>query len=989
MRLKPRPYQREAIDRTREAYDMGFEKALVVLPTGAGKALRVDQRVMTPDGWRAIGDISPGDFVIGKNGRPTLVQGVFPQGQREMFRVEVTDGAVVICDAEHLWTVRTKHDKNDCYPWRTWTLREMMRLGINSNGGNRWELPMVEPVEFTERDLPLDPYLLGVILGDGCLAVPGQVTLTLEPELAATLTLPPGLKLHAGAPAGAARNYQITGRPGRSDNAVLSAIRALGLEGGRSTAKFIPNIYMTAPVKDRLALLQGLMDTDGYVERTAVDFTVACEQLALDAQELVRSLGGKATISKRSTAWTYKGEKKHGVAWRLRIVLEGMCPVRWKAPRCLERTKYTAARRIKSVTPCGVGQAVCIKVEAEDGLFVTEGYVVTHNTIFFAHLIKEILEEHGAGGKALIIAHRNELLTQARDKYKAVDPEELVGIFQGNKRETWARVICASIASCYGDKKSDDGLHVLRQGRRKLLPLKDLKLVVIDECHHAPAESYMDLIREIREVAPDCVFVGVTATPSRGDSKGLGELWQCTLEEARNGHPRAKNATGALVYKMGIDECMELGFLVPLAPHSRRVVIDADISGVKISKTTRDFETKSLSKVINTPEIRAEIVNWWSKLAGPGTPNAPPFGRPTVAFCCGIEGAKELAKAFCMDGIRAAAVWGDGGALGWTEDEGDEGQEVSREEAIRAFQSGEVTVLCNCQVLTEGWDESLVSCVLIGRPVSEEAVGAFVQMAGRGLRLAGASLAESIRNGKEDCLLIDFAGASAHGVCSQADLRKPMFVEGVEERPKPKAKEDNAEALVFAGMDHVVQRAVIHGVTEYAVDLFGSRVAWPIIGGVRVCYATHGLAVLVYPQPDGTHSAIAMRDKQFRVLADKLGEKEALGKASAFALLHGDPSYLRPGPWFTQKPATDQQMGRLRASIEANQLIDARRAALDSSHRMLDLASLPEKPSMAQAFAWIAYLQCRIAFGTKIAERVDDLFTADERADRLTRLRLK
>lgn len=616
-------------------------------------------------------------------------------------------------------------------------------------------------------------------------------------------------------------------------------------------------------------------------------------------------------------------------------------------------------------------------------------------TVVFSHLVRDLLAEHGPEAIGLVLAHRNELLTQAADKYRAVDPEELVGIFQGDAKETWARVICASVPSCYGDKMSPEG-ELIQAGRRRLLPLPRVKVVVIDECHHTPAATYLDLLDEIERVSPDCVFLGVTATPFRGDGTGLGVKWQCTLDELRKGGPKAKGATGALCFKMNISQAWEMGYLVPASSRSRRMELDSvDMRNVEVSKRTRDFKEESLAKVINTPEVHATIVQKWMEHAGPGTEHAGPAGRPTVVFCAGIQGAKDMAEAFNAAGVKAGAVWGSGGWLG--------GREVKRAQAVAALPRGEITVLCNCQVLTEGWDESCVSCITIARPTKSQ-VG-FAQMVGRGLRLLGTTLAQSIAHGKPDCLILDFVGASAEGIASMEDLRAPMLVPGIEDPPAPKENplklllgepESAVEDFILSTLDpelRLASRTI--GVTEYAVDLFGAggQVAWAIIDETtRVCSAAHGLAVLVYRDRGGTFTALAMRDKKFKFLAERTTEIQAVSKASAFALLYGDPSYLKPGPWFTKRPATADQMRALKNSVEANRLLDNRRVELARTSgapepKLLDTSRLSPAPSMAQAMAWLAYLSVRVALGTHLATRIDgDLFSSAERSSRVEQL---
>jgi phosphate starvation-inducible PhoH-like protein len=132
-----------------------------------GRAQPVDTSVLTPVGWRRFGDLEVGDLVIGSDGMPTPVIGVYPQGRKEVFRVTAQDGASTLACGEHLWTVRTAGDRRHGR-WRTVQTQDMVG-NLRSFHAHRYELPMVGPVELVERQVPMHPYALGLLLGDGCL----------------------------------------------------------------------------------------------------------------------------------------------------------------------------------------------------------------------------------------------------------------------------------------------------------------------------------------------------------------------------------------------------------------------------------------------------------------------------------------------------------------------------------------------------------------------------------------------------------------------------------------------------------------------------------------------------------------------------------------------------------------------------------------------------------------------------------------------------
>src|SRR5215213_9122891 len=133
-----------------------------------GRAQPLTAKVLTPDGWRQIGDLAVGDLVVASGGLPTPVLGVYPQGRKEVYRVTTQDGASTLACGEHLWTVRTPDDRRRGKS-RILETQEMIGHLRWGAGAHRYELPMVAPVEFEPRDVPLDPYALGLLLGDGCL----------------------------------------------------------------------------------------------------------------------------------------------------------------------------------------------------------------------------------------------------------------------------------------------------------------------------------------------------------------------------------------------------------------------------------------------------------------------------------------------------------------------------------------------------------------------------------------------------------------------------------------------------------------------------------------------------------------------------------------------------------------------------------------------------------------------------------------------------
>ncbi len=231
-----------------------------------GRAQPVDRQVMTPTGWQAIGTLRVGDLVTGSDGRPTPVLGVYPQGRRDVFRLQAQDGASTLCCAEHLWTVRTPDDRRRGKSGRTLRTDEMVGR-LRAAHQHRFELPLLSaPVELEPQDVPLDPYALGLLLGDGCLTATTTPTFaTADPELAVALEdALEGIELKRKTDVDYVLRH-IHGHRGGVivANPVTAALRELELAGTRSSTKFIPRSYLHNSAATRIALLQGLLDSDG------------------------------------------------------------------------------------------------------------------------------------------------------------------------------------------------------------------------------------------------------------------------------------------------------------------------------------------------------------------------------------------------------------------------------------------------------------------------------------------------------------------------------------------------------------------------------------------------------------------------------------------------------------------------------------------------------------------------------------------------------
>lgn len=401
--IKEFPVGKKTVDKTGTicVYERPIENAAwgtyyaSIDPIGEGKAEYINNKLYTPTGKKRIGDIKIGDKVIGSNGKAINVTGVFPQGKKELYRVTFNDNTSILVCKEHLWSLRQNggerrdshvlniddllneekilefkgigFNKNKTYPINTYYK--------NKNGSLRWKLPIVEPIEFNKNQVPLDPYFLGLLLGDGGLSTRSIIYTSADQELIDYIVsiLPEDITIKKIGK----YNYRISTYKNR--NSITGILRNLELQGKKSISKFIPEVYKVSSIENRLSLLQGLMDTDGYCGNHGAEYYSISETLANDVVELAQTLGGVATIRKKIT----NRKKLNGVSYIyvVRVNLPSQFnPFRLKRKADLYKKNYRFSRYIKDIKFEKIDEAVCISVDAEDSLYVTENCIVTHNT---------------------------------------------------------------------------------------------------------------------------------------------------------------------------------------------------------------------------------------------------------------------------------------------------------------------------------------------------------------------------------------------------------------------------------------------------------------------------------------------------------------------------------------------------------------------------------------------------------------------------------
>lgn len=480
---------------------------------GLGKCLSVNELAYTPNGKIRMGDIRVGDYVIGSDGKKTKVLEVYPQPIKDLYKITFNDGYSTICCKEHMWTVMSNNgsvnNKNRETRYINLTVEQMLDENLileqhgtgwnekktykfkpyykQSNGQNKWQIPVVQPIEFeTNYTLPIDPYLLGLMLGGGHITKYGSVIFDLHKD--------DFDEIFNDQPINEIKGYD--NKRCNSIGTLKKEIKSLNLNGALSHTKFIPEQYKYASVDDRLSLLHGLMDTDGHCMKSkngafsGTEYCTVSEQLADDVADIVHSLGG--IVRKKSKIGSYKKEDgtkvKCKVAYRLNIKLpSNMNPFRLKrkSDEYNPPKKYKVGRYIKNIQYHGQGESVCIKVDADDSLFTINHGIVTHNT--FSAAAASVLGEFN---QILIVCPASVKYNWKKELMFVGVPEDEITIVSGSQWNYKGKyhIINYDILKNFHYKPKvllgDDGEDYSDVAPKSSLEMMNFDLVIADEAHY-------------------------------------------------------------------------------------------------------------------------------------------------------------------------------------------------------------------------------------------------------------------------------------------------------------------------------------------------------------------------------------------------------------------------------------------------------------------------------------------------------------------------
>lgn len=429
LKMEPYEYQKEGIAR-----GLQLKRFINGDDMGLGKQQPVSALVATPKGFRRIGDLSIGDELFGSDGNIYHVDGIYPQTERRVYKVTFSDGISCKCGPEHLWSVRDVNRRRRGNGWVVKTLQEIIDSGITytlkgvgkNNTRRKWEIPMCEPVRYSEKMYMIHPYIMGVLLGDG--AMSGSSLSFSTPDMDYEIVqkvkrhLPGDMMISCDRYLSCPR-YNISRNPHVHDNRFIGELKRLRANH-LSINKIIPVEYLHGSIEQRIDLLRGLMDTDGSAKKNRITYHTLSYGMAKCISNLVQSLGGQTII--RSYDRTKEGK---GIEYQVNVRIN-ICPFHLSRKAKEWSKRQHLSRYIANVEYVGEEESRCIHVTAPDHLYLTNHYIVTHNTL------QSIATINKAGAfPCLVICPNVVKINWQREWAKFTDKKAMV--LTDSVRDTW------------------------------------------------------------------------------------------------------------------------------------------------------------------------------------------------------------------------------------------------------------------------------------------------------------------------------------------------------------------------------------------------------------------------------------------------------------------------------------------------------------------------------------------------------------------------
>lgn len=664
-----RPYQRQAIDLAYQRVAEGH-RPIICAPTGCHAPGTL---ILMADGSaKPVEKIRVGDHVMGHDSRPRTVLELHT-GIDEMFRIVPVKGEPFTVNGDHVLAVKVTNDgSRHAGSIETITVRDWLRASKTYRHTRKLfrvavDFPAAQP-------LPIDPYMLGVLLGDGSLG--HGITVT-KPDAeiwqaAREFADGYGIAVNDVTCGGRCPTFSLVTARGRP-NHLRAQLRELGLLGTSSGTKFIPQVYKTASREYRLQLLAGLIDTDGSLGNGYYDFVSKSRRLADDVAFVARSVGLAAYVKPcLKSCGDFTGEY-------FRVSISGHCDM---IPCRVERKKCPPRRQVKDVLvtgfhvePAGVGVYYGFECDG-DHLYVLGDFTVTHNsgkTVIAGHIAREAIEQ---GKRVLWMTGREEILRQTFTTFNEICGRGNVGILMRQERPWWfyPPVTVASWDTLKARWNKSDVWHI------------PADLVLVDECHLALSEV---MSRTIMPHYRERTVIGLTATPARRSGRGLGQYFT------------------RIIQVRSVQQLIDEGFLAPCEYWAGSHV---DVSRLHVDRKTNDYQERELARAALEGKLIGDILDNWLRLAR---------DRHTIAFAVDIAHAQALVERFQQAAISAEVIHS-------------KMTHQTRAHITEQFREQKIQVLWNVGIATYGFDCPSISCVVLARPT--KSIVLHHQMIGRGLR---------------------------------------------------------------------------------------------------------------------------------------------------------------------------------------------------------------------------------------------------------------
>ena len=656
---------------------------------------------------KPVESIKVGELLMGPDSKPRQVLELY-NGIDQLFEIRPIKGESFIVNSDHILSlVKTNEGKgNDHQQIVNISVKDYLQKSPNFKHLHKLYRASID-FSNNNSDLPIEPYFLGVLLGDGSFGYNSISITTSDPEIAYLCQLQAdkwNLDLRIDQiPGNEANSYFFSRKGDGNQNLISKALKALNLKGKHARDKFIPYQYKTASRQDRAAILAGLIDTDGHQQHNIIEYTTSSKILAQDVAFIARSLGFLAIPkNKIVNSKTYYRFSICGDFSDIPIRVARKIPTQRKQKKNPLRTGFTIHQLEK-------GEYFGFRLD-QDHLYLLGDFTVTHNsgkTIMLSSVISKIINSKKQ--KALILAHRDELTSQNQSKFLRVNPDISTSIFDAKEKSFDGQAVFAMVQT------------LCRQNSLSQIPKIDF--LVIDEAHHSTSDSYQRIISRAKTLNPNVLIYGVTATPMRGDKKNLSGVFSNVADHIR------------------ISELIASGHSVSPKTYIIDVGTQKDLG--KVKKTAGDFDMSEVEKIMNKSPITDAVFSKWQQYAQ---------NRKTVIFCSTVKHAISVAEAFNNNGVKTSLVHG-----GLTDNE--------RKIALAEYEKGNAQVIVNVSVLTEGWDYQPTSCVILLRPSSFKST--MIQMIGRGLRVIDPEIYPNIT--KENCVILDFGTSSLTHGCLEVD----------------------------------------------------------------------------------------------------------------------------------------------------------------------------------------------------------------------------